>query len=84
MIVTQIHFIQDLPNVQTLCNTLLLLELLIIGLVEYDSIGIAIFDEVEYFFADKHETLVPFSFDVIGALMVYGCEYLSGSKDSVH
>lgn len=74
---TKIDLIQDLANVDTFGDAFCILEFLFVGLVKEYSIGIAIFNKVKYLFANEHETLVPFSFDVIGALMVYCCEYLS-------
>ena len=62
---------------------MLLLELLVVRLMEQNSIGVTFFDKVQDLLADNKDCLVPFALYVVSLLMMYCGKYFSRAKNAV-
>jgi hypothetical protein len=79
----QVDLIENLANIDPIGNSSHLLELLIVGLMQDDTVWIAILHKVKDLLADQHNALVPFALYVVGSFVMDCGEDLGRCEDSI-
>ena len=79
----KINSVDDLSEIGLITDFELFLHVFRVRFVEVDAIRIAVFEKVEDFGAYQHDWFVPFALDLVGFLVVNGCEDLRGGQNSI-
>ncbi len=79
----KINSVDDLSEIGLITDFELFLHVFHVRFMEMDAIGIAVFEKVEDFGAYQHDWFIPFALDLVGFLVVNGCEDLRGGQNSI-